>query len=171
MSYPNKYKRYVYKLLDQGYSPNQIADKMSLEKRWEKDGIPSIKAIYLWRKARKKELSVNQGLLSNVQKESGQQEVISLEVGKKDRDGDIFHKSSQIINDAMFHKIIKFLQNTCVSKSQMRRIEYFISFFDLEANKYIDMSLRHSCYKLCIKLNELLDFWEEYSVEYCWYEP
>jgi hypothetical protein len=82
----------------------------------------------------------------------------------------IYKKSSDIISDERFRKLCTFLNNTCFSKSQMRRIEIFIRFFNQEANTFIDMNLRHSSYKFCIGLEKLLDFMGEYSCEYVYWE-
>ena len=87
----------------------------------------------------------------------------------RQRDVVIFKKSDEIIDHEQFQKLIKFLYRLCFTKSQMNRIDYFIGFFDSEVNKYIDISLRYSNYKLIVKLKELFSFLEEYSVEYLWY--
>ena len=85
------------------------------------------------------------------------------------RDCEVFNKSNQIISESIFRNIIQFLCNTCIRKSQMNRIFEFINFFDMEANKYIDIHLKHSCYQLCVKLQKLFDLIEISNVEYLWY--
>jgi len=96
-------------------------------------------------------------------------EIVSEMKEQKDRDREIFNKSDQIISERYFKNMLEFLRNTCIGKSHMRRTEYFTQFYEAEVNKYINMGLKYLCYKLCKSFEELLDFWEEYSVEYIWY--
>ena len=92
-----------------------------------------------------------------------------VESSSKQRDSDIFNKTDKIINETKFREIIEFLHNTCLRKSQMNRIFEFINFFNLEANKYIDIRLKYSCSQFCAVLQKLFDYIEIYNVEYLWY--
>jgi hypothetical protein len=87
-----------------------------------------------------------------------------------EHDKNIYYQADKIISDEGFRKLSTFLYNTCFSKSQMCRIERYRIFFNQEANKFIDMNLRHACYKFCIGLEKLFDFMEQYSCEYIWWE-
>lgn len=82
------------------------------------------------------------------------------------RDSEIFKKSDDILSEAMFRGIIEFLRNTCFRDSQMTRLDRFLGFFESETNLYIDIGLRHTCYKLCIELKKLFFLMEIHSIEY-----
>ena len=105
MSYHKKIRERILHLVQEGYSPEQVIEKLSKEEGWKDSDIPDPRTIRNWIK-KDKEGKEKKSDSSN----ADARDEHSAEIHRHDRE--VFRKSDRILNEEKLEKFFDRLQRT-----------------------------------------------------------